>query len=395
MVVSASWDDGPPSGGQQSWDDDPDDRSWTENPDDDFWNDRPWDGGSSRTAAAPTGQHQSLSDQPRRADRWSGAGESILESGSTSDRDDRDPVPWEQPSHRRRRQAERQRGQDGSGGQRSSRADRRNAKFRRRAQEREARWEQNRLAVPYRIDGPKISFGVIWFAAAVGAILSSTVLLAVLVAAVAGLAGLQAGHAWFGDESQAKWWTAFAAFVPGVLGVIGPVGLGAGIGIALLVLAAGTMLEPDDRLPLGIAFGAQARSSIPIGLAAGSLVALSEFELGAVLSLVLLVSAYESGDFLVGSGSSNALEGPISGMVALSSVLFVLWVVAPTPFTDRSMVLFGILAAVCCPLGQILASALLPRGAAWAPALRRLDSYLVVAPLWLFLLHTAPDTTSL
>ncbi|MGI9613057.1 MAG: hypothetical protein ACR2QO_09120, partial [Acidimicrobiales bacterium] len=240
-----------------------------------------------------------------------------------------------------------------------------------------------------------ITFGVLWFAAMVAAIINSPVVLAVLVASAAGLAGLQAGYAWFGDASPAKWWTAFAAFVPAVLGVMGPMGIGIGLGLGLLILGAYTMVFPDDRTSPGIVFGALVRSSLPIGLAAGSLVALTDFALGAILSLLVLVSAYEIGDFLVGSGSSNALEGPISGIVSLGAVLFVLWVIAPTPFTDRSMVLFGILAAVCCPLGQILASALLPRGAAWAPALRRLDSYLVVAPLWLFLLQTSPDATSL
>ena len=45
---------------------------------------------------------------------------------------------------------------------------------------------------------------------------------------------------------------------------------------------------------------------------------------------------------------------------------------------------------LCCPLGQLVASALLPRGNAWAPALRRLDSYLVAAPLWLVLVRELP-----
>ena len=137
------------------------------------------------------------------------------------------------------------------------------------------------------------------------------------------------------------------------------------------------------------------RSSIPVGLAAGSLAGLTDVGFGAVLALILLTSAYETGDFLVGSGSANALEGPLSGLVALGTVLFILWIVAPAPFTASSIVLFGALAAVCCPLGQIFASALLPRGAAWAPALRRLDSYLISAPLWLLLLRSAPTTTTL
>lgn len=290
-----------------------------------------------------------------------------------------------------RRQSSRRQG-TGAEGKRPSR---RQARVQRRAQEREERWQRNRLSVPYRIDGPKVTFGVLWFAAMVASILYSPVTLAVLVASVAGLAGLQVGHAWFGDLSPAKWWTAFAAFVPGVLGLLGPTGIGIGLVVALVLLTVYTMLYPEPNQPQMTTLGALVRSSIPVGLAAGSFVALSDFELGAILSLLVLVSAYEIGDFLVGSGSSNAMEGPISGIVALGAVLFVLWVIAPAPFTDRSMLLFGMLAAVCCPLGQIFASALLPRGSAWAPALRRLDSYLVAAPLWLFLLQASPDATTL
>jgi hypothetical protein len=266
---------------------------------------------------------------------------------------------------------------------------------RRRAQQREARWQRNRLAVPYRIDGPKITFGLIWFGAMLASIVYSPIFTAVLVALVAGLAGLQTGHAWFGDRSPAKWWTAFAAFLPALLGVAGPAGIGVGIGLGLLVLVVFAVVFPSEHRSQADTFAALIRSSIPVGFAAGCFVALNNFELGAIISLLVLVSAYEIGDFLVGSGSSNAMEGPISGIVALGAVLFVLWVVAPTPFTDRSMVLFGLLAAVCCPLGQIFASALLPRGNAWAPALRRLDSYLVVAPLWLFLLLASPNATTL
>ena len=43
---------------------------------------------------------------------------------------------------------------------------------------------------------------------------------------------------------------------------------------------------------------------------------------------------------------------------------------------------FAVLAAVTCPAGQILASAMLPSASVRAPALRRLDSWLIVAPAW-------------
>jgi hypothetical protein len=52
------------------------------------------------------------------------------------------------------------------------------------------------------------------------------------------------------------------------------------------------------------------------------------------------------------------------------------------PFDGEAAFTFAALAAVACPLGQLLASALLPAADAKAPALRRLDSLLLLAPVW-------------
>ena len=70
-------------------------------------------------------------------------------------------------------------------------------------------------------------------------------------------------------------------------------------------------------------------------------------------------------------------------MVVVSAALYI---VLPAPFTTDSFPLFVILTAVAAPLGQIAGSAVLPRGDSWAPAVRRLDSYLIAAPLWLLLM---------
>jgi len=257
------------------------------------------------------------------------------------------------------------------------------------------RWHANRLAVPYYTDGPKITFGVLWFAAVAAAALSSTWGLAVVAAGVAGLAGLQAGAAWFPQFGPTKWWTAGAAFVVGISGVIGPLGLVAGAGMGMVLLLAYIALNPVHARSTGELLDVLVRSSLPVGIAAGSLTALRDVAPGGVLLLIALVSAYEVGDFLIGSGSSNAVEGPVSGLVALGAVAFVFWIVPPRPFTTTSVLLFAALAGVCCPLGQIVAAGLLPRGSAWAPALRRLDSYLLAAPLWLVLLWSVSGTSTL
>ena len=53
------------------------------------------------------------------------------------------------------------------------------------------------------------------------------------------------------------------------------------------------------------------------GLAAAGVVTAARYELGSALALVLFVTAYETGDYIVGSGARNSLEGPIAGCAAI------------------------------------------------------------------------------
>ena len=262
---------------------------------------------------------------------------------------------------------------------------------------RQQRWEQQRFAVPYPTDGPKVTLGVLWCAAVVGAGWLATPLLGVFVAIIAGFAGFQVGRSFrpFVDPRV-------AAGLAGVIGVSGVFGA-LGVGIALILGALVTLLIAAGvpaAAPVLNARGAEvppmdsmlhraellARSALPAGVVAASLVAIERLEFGAFVALVVLVSAYEVGDFVIGTGSANAVEGPVAGLVALAVGAAATYVLLPAPFDTNSYPLFAALAAVGAPLGQIVASAILPRGVAWAPALRRLDSYLLVAPLWLLLL---------
>lgn len=167
---------------------------------------------------------------------------------------------------------------------------RRSTASRRRAQAREMRWNGNRLAVPYYTDGPKVTFGVLWFIAVAATAFLSTWGLAAVAASVAGLAGLQAGAAWFPQFGPTKWWTAGAAFVVGISGVIGPLGLVAGAGMGMVLLLAYIALNPVHARSTGELLDVLIRSSLPAGIAAGSLVALRDVTPGAVLFLIALIS---------------------------------------------------------------------------------------------------------
>lgn len=270
-----------------------------------------------------------------------------------------------------------------------SRRQRRQAATTARAEARERRWAERRYAVPYDTDGPKATLGLLWGIAALAAATVGPAALATLAGAVAVVAALQAAQAWRPTVAVARPAAAVLAAVPPIGMALGGVrGLGAAVAVAALVAPLVALLA-EGGIPARVVRHGEVlvRCALPAALAAGSLGALADVEVGAALTLILLVSAYELGDFIVGTGSTNAVEGPVAGIVSALVVGTVVVVLRPPPFdaAPRAAAFVG-LAVVLAPLGQLAASALLPTGAAWAPALRRLDSYLLVAPLWVILL---------
>jgi hypothetical protein len=166
-------------------------------------------------------------------------------------------------------------------------------------------------------------------------------------------------------------------------GSVGGVAMAAAVG----AVAASAFLGPQGTDPI-VNAGAVIRASLFVGLAAAAMVLLYRVDIGAAATLFLLVSSYEFGDFLIGSGASNRVEGPVAGilLVLVMTGALSVDVIQPPPFEGGTIWLIGIIAALLCPVGQIAASAILPRAGAPARALRRLDSYLVAAPVWLVLM---------
>ena len=74
-------------------------------------------------------------------------------------------------------------------------------------------------------------------------------------------------------------------------------------------------------------------------------------------------------------------------------VTFAIGVFAFPPFDWASAWVFGGMAAAMCPLGQVLATAMLPTAESRAPSLRRVDSLLLVGPLWAWALWGSPRVT--
>jgi hypothetical protein len=252
---------------------------------------------------------------------------------------------------------------------------------------RQRQLDTSRFGIVYDIDGPRIRLGVLWFFVAAVALVVGMVSTAVVFGLVAALAAAQSATAlrarWRRPDRRVAAAIAFAMPLSALVGV-GLLGITV-MASALLAVVASAALRTKGTDPI-VDAGAVIRSSLFVGLAAASMVLLHRVDVGAAVTLFLMVSAYEFGDFLVGSGASNRVEGPASGILAVVVATWALAVIDPPPFEGGTVWLFGIITAIVCPVGQVAASAILPRAGAPARALRRLDSYLVAAPLWLVLM---------
>ena len=174
---------------------------------------------------------------------------------------------------------------------------------------RQRRWETQRYAVPYDVAGPKVTLGVVWFGLLMASLRYGTWLALVTLVGTATIAGLQTGFAWARHELSDRRMTAVAALVVAAAGFGQRLGLGAVLIVAALGLAAYAVVTVGATAAGTRFTEILIRSSLPAGLAAGALLALRVDEPGAFLAVVALVSAYETGDFLIGSGSRTPSRG--------------------------------------------------------------------------------------
>jgi hypothetical protein len=245
----------------------------------------------------------------------------------------------------------------------------------------------------YDIDGPKVRLGALWGLLLGACLVLGITALTVVYAVIAAVAGSQAARAWR-MHSRAEPSPALAAIGAGSMVVatrLGVASLGLaclGVVVSALAVAAAQPTQRRRRTTSDVLAdtGVTLQCTLFTGLAASSPILAARVQLGAALVLVVLVCAYEVGDFLVGSGSANMVEGPVAGMVSVAVITFSLTVfdqlIGIPPFEGFSLVFFGVAVGVLAPFGPITASILLPRADARAPALRRIDTLLVAGPVW-------------
>ena len=245
-----------------------------------------------------------------------------------------------------------------------------------------------RFLITYDINGPKVRLGIAWAVLIAVSAVGQETGIASLYAVVAAVAGWQAARAWKAWGANPEEYT--AAAIAGGMGIASAFGFGwvgvVALGAIPLALLAGFSSDGARGRYLD-SVGLTLQCGLFLGAAAAAPALVYRISLAGFIALILLVCVYEMGDFLVGSGSSNHVEGPLAGIAGIAVFTFAMAVVHLAPFKGYEIVAFGAAAAVLCPLGQLVGSAILPRADANAPALRRLDSLLLLGPVWTFGLY--------
>ena len=251
-----------------------------------------------------------------------------------------------------------------------------------------------RYLAAYPTAGPKVRLGVAWFALALAAVWLGAGFVALLYGSAGAIAAVQGAAAWRRRRRPvAIPIVAVSAFALAMFAVGGPRLLGIGA-LAVVAVAAGTgWLAAQATAPTAanivIETAQTLRVGFCVGLGGGALVLLRHGGRSGALLVLLMVSAFEAGDYLVGSGAGNHFEGPLAGAIGIGVVTFALSVVEPSPWHAATIWWLGALGALTCPIGLIAGSLILPHGQAFAPGVRRLDALLVFGPVAVVLTQLA------
>lgn len=240
-----------------------------------------------------------------------------------------------------------------------------------------------RYAVVYDTEGPRVRLGMAWFLLAAVAVAIGPLPTAVVYGGAAGIAAAQTARCWRKRRHRPS--EAVAAATAALMGAGACLGAGgAGLAVLLGVVGAYVVATGDTRSPnpATVDVGWTLQCALPPGIVALSMVLLARLDQGSAMALLLLASAYETGDYLVGSGARNPYEGPAAGASAIVVLTFIVSTLPISALGFGEAWLFGGIVVLLAPLGQLAASALLPSAKSPASALRRLDSLLLVAPVW-------------
>lgn len=244
-----------------------------------------------------------------------------------------------------------------------------------------------RLLPPVDIEGPKVRLGLAWMVVSTLAVLLGPVATALAFAGVALAAAGQTCRTWRSkrreDPRPYRPVAVIGATVCALAGSAGPLAVVAAAVFTAVAGLAASQLRWGRR-----DWDAKATIAIALVLGVGAACpAVIRDQLGVVAALAFLswVHAVDASTFIVGSGASNAWEGPVAGAAAAGAIALAVAAVLVPPFRGVSPWLLGAVVASLVPAGTMAATALLGRGEAPVPGLRRLDGFLVVGPVWALL----------
>ncbi len=240
------------------------------------------------------------------------------------------------------------------------------------------------LAVVHRSTRPHGRLGLLWAAATVGVTVAGPRWLAGWLALAAMVAATQTAGVWRrrGERPLPVVAAGIAVALPiaASFASVNAAAINGVIVVGLLVVFVTRLVWPspapvrDMALTLAIA--------VPIGLAAASAVLLRHQGILPALLLLGFAAVYDASAYLIGTDASSAWDGPVAGVAAFIPLTIFAVVIFIPPFSGVEPLVLGLLAAILAPIGPVVGSALLGDATAEAPGLRRLDSLLVLGPIW-------------
>lgn len=243
------------------------------------------------------------------------------------------------------------------------------------------------LFPPADLAGRKVVPALIWAAGLWATVVVGPLLLALWLAPVAAAAAAQAARSWKRSTHPHRPEPIAAFAAAALVTLAAPFGIPALIGAAIVatVGAAAWATQSATRRAGDAASGADvlltlACAAVPAAAVVGP-IELRAHGLVAALVVVSFSLVYDAAAWTMGAESRRRWVGPVCGMACILSVTVGVAAVFPQFKGDSAWVL-GVVAAALAPLGPVAAGFLLGDRRVRAPALRRLDSLVVLGPLW-------------
>jgi MoaD family protein len=251
------------------------------------------------------------------------------------------------------------------------------------ADRRAAPVERMPLAVVPDTDKPHVRLGLAWLLVTIAAVAGGRTTIGIWMSAMAAVAAIQVTKAWVARHERPVGYVAVAGAAALPLAAIGGLGtLNILVVLAVVITLVARISSPTKAPSRDVALTLMI--ILPIGLATAAPVLLRGVGLAAPLALFAFAAAHDMGNYLVGTGAASEWEGPIAGIAAIFCVTLFVAVLVPS-FGGGGPFLLGLVAAILAPLGPLAASIVLGDRDAKAPALRRIDSLLLLAPVWAWL----------